>query len=307
MHVALFGGTGFVGSYVIDALLAAGHEPVLLVRPGSEHKIGCRDRCRVVNGDVDDRDAIAQTLDGCDAAIYLIGILREIPDSGVTFQALQHDGAVRVIDAARDKGTQRFLLMSANGADARSTPYQETKFQAEQHLRESGLAYTVFRPSVIFGDPRDRMEFCTQLRDEMIRPPIPAPDFFSGLLPWRGGFDMSPVHVKDVAAAFVRSLEVESTKGQTYPLGGPEALSWSEIIRRIAAACGRRKLILPAPAGVVHAAAALFDRFAFFPITRDQLTMLMQGNTADSTDIFKKLDIQPHRFDVDELAYLQSK
>lgn len=305
MQVALFGGTGFVGSYLVDALVAAGHRPSLLVRAGSEDRVRHADACRIVEGRIDAASAVEEALRGCDAAIYNIGILREYPSRGITFHGLQFEGARSAIDAAVRVGVDRFVLMSANGVEARSTPYQETKFRAEQHLATSGLAGTVFRPSVVFGDPRGRMEFCTQLARDMIRPPIPAPNFFTGWSPARGGFAMSPVHVEDVAAAFVRALEMADTVGGCYPLCGPEALPWPGIIRRIAAACGRRKLILPAPVAPIRLLAALLDRFEFFPVTRDQLTMLVQGNSGDSGAVFRLLDIQPRKFVVDELDYLR--
>jgi NADH dehydrogenase len=304
MRVALFGGTGFVGSYIVDALLAAGHQPSLLVRDGSAGKISNPQACRLVNGGIGDAAAVRSLVEGCDAVIYNIGILREYPSQGITFRALQYDGARTAIDAAGQAGIKRFLLMSANGVEARLTAYQETKFQAEQYLAQSALDGTVFRPSVVFGDPRGRMEFCTQLADQMIRPPLPAPNFFTGWSPSRGGFSMSPVFVGDVAQAFVRALVKPETVGGCYPLCGPEALPWPEIIRRIAAACGRRKIILPAPVAPIKMVAALLDRFDFFPVTRDQLTMLVEGNTGDSAGIFGMLNIAAQRFDPQALSYL---
>lgn len=306
MRVAIFGGTGFVGSYIVEALLDAGHEPVLLVRPGSERKVPNADRCRLVPGDVDNAAAIVAALRSCDAAIWLIGILRERPAEGITFRALQFEAACRVIDAAVAQSVPRFLLMSANGVAADGTPYQRSKHQAEQHLAASGLMGTVFRPSVVFGNPHGRMEFCTQLRDQMIRPPLPAPAFFSGLSPSQGSFAMSPVFVEDVAAAFVRSLETPEAIGATWELGGPEALRWPEILRRIARACGRNKLILPVPVLPLRLAASVLDRFTFFPVTRDQLTMLLQGNVVDSREAFEKLRITPAQFSGEQLAYLAS-
>jgi len=305
MRIAIFGGTGFVGSYLVDALVAAGHHLAVLVRPGSEDKVRHRERVRIVNGDISDPDAVSGTLEHCDAAIYNIGIIREFPSKGVTFRAMQYEGAMRAIEAADDGSVNRFLLMSANGVKPDGTPYQETKYLAERFLAQSEMQYTIFRPSVVFGDPRGRMEFCTQLRDDMIRPPIPAPNFFTGSSPSRGGFSMSPVHVLDVAQAFARALEDESTFGKTHVLCGPEALRWPEIIRRIARACGRRKTIIPVPAGPMRAAAGMLDRFESFPLTRDQLTMLLEGNTGDSSEIFAAMRIRPHRFDQENLAYLK--
>jgi NADH dehydrogenase len=149
------------------------------------------------------------------------------------------------------------------------------------------------------------MEFCTQLRDQMIRPPLPAPAFFTGLSPTRGSFSMSPVFVEDVAAAFVRSLEHAGSIGATWELGGPDTLIWPEIIRRIASACDRRKLIVPVPLLPLRLAASVLDRFDFFPVTRDQLTMLAQGNVVTSHAGFETLNITPAHFSGERLAYLQ--
>ena len=307
VRTAIFGGTGFVGSYLVDALLEAGHEPSLLIRPGSEKKLRHADRCRLTVGEIDDVAAIARTLEGCGAAIYLIGILREQPARGITFKAMQYEGARRVIDAAKSRHVERFLLMSANGVKPDGTGYQRSKFEAERYLESSGLRGTVMRPTVIFGDPRGRTEFATQLRDQMIRAPIPAPAFFCGLSPTRGTFSMTPVFVEDIASAFQRSLDNDATVGRTLHLGGSEELSWPTIIRRVAEASGRRKLILPVPASAVHVAAALLDRFSFFPLTRDQLTMLMQGNAVPETDDFALLGIRPAAMTVDRLAYLRNR
>jgi len=305
MRVALFGGTGFIGSYVVDALLAAGHDPVLLVRPGSEHKVRQADRCRLVPGDVGHAAALASVLKSCDAAVFLIGILREQPLKGITFEALQYEAACRVIDAASAQGVGRLLLMSANGVSVDGTAYETTKYRAERHLAASGLDGTVFRPSVVFGDPRGRMEFCTRLRDQMVRPPLPAPAFFTGISPRRGTFSMTPVHVRDVAAAFVGALDAHETVGETCALGGPETLEWPEILRRIATASGRRKLIVPVPVLPLKLAATLLDRFPFFPVTRDQLDMLVAGNVVTSRRAFERLGIKPAAFSLAELSYLR--
>jgi NADH dehydrogenase len=306
MRTAIFGGTGFVGSYLVDALLAAGHEPSLLIRPGSEKKLRHAERCRLTIGEIDDGAAIARTLEGCAAAIYLIGILREDPAKGITFKAMQYEGARRVIDAAKSRRVERFLLMSANGVKPDGTGYQRSKFEAERYLESSGLRGTVLRPTVIFGDPRGRIEFATQLRDQMIRPPIPAPAFFSGLSPRRGTFSMTPVFVEDVARAIQRSLDNDATVGRTLHLGGSEELPWPAIIRRIAEASGRRKLVIPVPATAVHFAATLLDRFRFFPLTRDQLAMLMEGNTVPTTSDFELLGLRPAAMTVERLAYLRN-
>jgi uncharacterized protein YbjT (DUF2867 family) len=305
MKVAIFGGTGFVGGYIIDELVAQGHQPRVLVRGGSEHKLRQAEACVPVSGDIGDEDALRETLSGVETAIYLIGILRERPDLGVTFEALQYEGARRVIDLAQELGVGRVLLMSANGVKPDGTAYQRTKFRAEDYLRDSRLEWTIFRPSVVFGDPRGRMEFATQLYRDVIRSPLPAPLFHEGLLPFgAGSFRLSPVHASDVAAAFVRSLELPAAAGQVYRLCGPDALEWRTILEIIAAAGGRRKLYLPAPAWAVNTVAGMLERFAFFPVTRDQISMLLEGNACAPADLREGLGIEPTPFNQETLRYL---
>jgi len=305
MRVGLFGGTGFVGSYLVDELLARGHRPRLLVRPGSAARVGRG--CETVSGSVEDDEAVRGTVEGCEAVAFNIGILREFPDQGVTFEALQHRAAVRAMEAAGAAGVRRFLLMSANGAKPDGTPYQRTKYRAEEHLRGTDLEWTIFRPSVIFGDPRGRSEFATRLREEVVAPPVPAPLFHPGLLPLNAGrFELQPVHVADVAGVFVRALETPGATRRTYVLCGPKALSWAHIIQVIARASGkRRKLVFPVPALAVKAAAAPLERFEFSPVTRDQITMLLEGNTGDSSEVFREFGIAPTPFDEASLAYLK--
>lgn len=309
MNVSLIGGTGFVGTHLVEHLIAAGHRPRLLVRPPA--RSGGRDRpawlsaCETVSGEVGEAGAIAECLAGCDAAVYLVGILREEPARGITFEALQFRGAARTIAAAQAAGVGRFLLMSATGAKPEGTPYQRTKFLAEEALKGSGLDWTIFRPSVIFGDPRGTMEFCTRLKRDIIDSPLPAPLFYPGLLPLNAGaFELAPVAVDDVAAAFCHALTHAETFGQTYELCGPRAHSWREILTTIAAACGKTKLMLPAPALAVQAVAAVLDRFPWFPITRDQIAMLLEGNRCEGGNGLERLGLVPTPFDAAALAYL---
>ena len=306
MRVALFGGTGFVGSYLVDAMIAAGMQPALLVRPGHAGKVRHPAECVTLEGDIADMGAVNSLLSQADAAIYNIGILRESPGRGVTFDELHNKAARRVMDAAAQLGVKRFLLMSANGVRPDGTAYQRSKALAEQHLRSTDLDWTIFRPSVIFGAPRGRMEFATQLQRDIIGSHLPAPLFYPGLLPFGAGrFELSPVHVEDVASAFVTALQRPDTIGQTIALGGPSALSWRQILETLAEVAGRRKLMLPVPALSISMAAAILDRFEDFPITRDQLKMLLEGNVCDSSGL-TELGITARPFDTSNLLYLNN-
>jgi len=308
MKVAVFGGTGFVGSYLIDELIASDHIPRVLVRPGSEEKLMQADKCEPVHGDISDKIAIGDTLAGTEAAIYNIGIIKQFPRNGITYEDLQFDGARNCMDQCKELGIDRFILMSANGVRPDGTGYQKTKWLAEQYLMNTDLKWTIFRPSLIFGDPRgsNRPEFCTQLKKDLIRPPIPAPLFHDGIVPVDAGrFSMSPIHVKDVASIFVGSLASEDTASKIFELGGPHTLGWKEIIKTVAKGSGKNKWTIPAPAIFIRSIAALFDRFSWFPITRDQLTMLMEGNTCETSDLFTKFRAVPILFTAEELSYLK--
>ena len=296
MRVAVIGGTGFVGSYLVDALADAGHEIRLLVRPGSEHKL--LRKTQTVSGDVSSPEALNTALEGGDAVIYCVGLLREFPRRGITFETTQYQGVVDTVAAAKNTGVKRMLLMSAIGVKEPGTKYQSTKRRAEAHAFESGLDVTVLRPSVIFGDPRGTMEFATQLHRDMVRPPMPAVNF--------AGVEMSPLHVEDVAAAFVAALEDDGTIGKTLELAGPEVLSWSDMLQRVAKAAGKSKLMLPMPLWLMKVGATLFDWLPFYPVTRDQLIMLEEGNTGSSEVLEQLIARQARSFSVTELRYLAS-
>lgn len=297
MQVGIIGGTGFVGSYLVDALLADGHDVSVLVRSGSDHKVRRTDEVRVVSGELESPASLAAVLDGCDAVIYNVGLIREFPRRGITFEQTQYQGVVDTVAAAKAAGVRRMLLMSAIGVKDPGTRYQATKRRAEVHALESGLDVTVLRPSVIFGDPRGTMEFATQLFDDMIDLPFPAVEF--------PGVYMSPVHVVDVAEAFSAALRDDDTVGRIIELAGPEKLDWREIVQRIAAATGRRKWIFTMPLWVMRVGATLFGWLPFYPVTRDQLTMLEEGNTgtADALESLIGRDAQP--LSPGSLSYLE--
>ena len=305
MKVALFGGTGFVGSYITRELVREGFIPKVLVQSGSLSKINSP--CEVVKGDIQNKNAILETMQGAEAVIYTIGIIREFPKKGVTFKELHLNGLKRCLELALKIGVKRFILMSANGVRPDGTAYQRTKWQADEALKESGLNWTIFRPSLIFGDPggEGRPEFCTQIRDDMLSLPFPAPLFYNGLLPFNAGsFSMSPIHVKNVAEFFVKSIKLKVCEKNIFDLGGPEALTWKEIIHQIALASGKRTWKIPAPVAVIKIAASILDRFKWFPVTRDQLTMLMEGNTV-STNYFDDFSINSIKFSMENLEYLK--
>ena len=319
MKVALIGGTGYVGSYICDELIANDHTPRILVREGSESKVIAPKKCKLIKGDISDESSIRELIKGSDVVIYLVAVIREFPKRGITNDKLQFRGSELAANIASELGVKRFLLMSALGAsaDIDASNYQKAKHLSEQAVKNTDLDWTIIRPSSLFGDPRgnDRPEFCKALKEDMLEIipsfpnslPFPAPSFFEGLIPVNAGeFSFSMIHVKDVAKIFVKLISDKNQFGKTISLGGNEDFTWNHIIKNIAAASNKKVLMAPAPISIVMAAASLLDWWSGFPVTRDQLKDLVKGSTCNSEDIFKKYEISPIPFNKENLSYLAS-
>ncbi len=307
MRIAIFGGTGFVGFHLIEFLSEKNIKINALVRSGSEHKILKNNNITNVSGDIKTGSAITKTIRDCDYVIYNIGILKESLETGSTFKGMQYQGLVDVIDHCSEMEIKKFILMSANGIEKNVTDYQRTKLAAENYLMQSGLNYTIFRPSVIFGNPKGRMEFATQLLNEMIIPPIPAVNFFSSLNPKLNSVMMSPVHVNDVVEAIYTALNSDITNDKTYNLGGPNELSWIEIIKTIMTVTKKEKLVIPMPIIIMKIVTQLFSWIPFLPVTNDQIIMLEQGNTASPSDLEELIKRNLRPFDINNLSYLTKR
>ncbi len=295
MRVLVTGGSGFVGNWVVAELLARGHQVRALLRPGSEKKLKAAEQVEVVPGEVMSPETVARAAAGCEAAIHLVGIIREFPGRGITFERLHYEATVTVLEAARAAGVWRYLQMSALGArPAPADPYHTTNHRADEYVRLSGLAYTIFRPSVIYGPEDQSLNlFARQLRSFPVYPVIGD-----------GRYELQPVPVWTVAQAFARALELPDTENRLYEVGGPEPLTFNEIIDTLAAVLGRRVVKIHLPVWTMRLAAGMFGRFAWFPLTSGQLRMLLEGNTCDPTDFYRDFGLVPISFQEGLARYL---
>ncbi len=263
MRVVLIGGTGFLGTHVARALLAAGHEVWALSRRGR----GPLQEVRYLKGDAARNQGLAEAVTGTDAVFYLAGIIREGEQS---FEAVHVEGVRSVVAAMREAGVRRLLHVSALGARRGTrSRYFETKAKGEAIVRESGLEWTIFRPSLVFGEGD---EFFGKILKGLVRMPLPfIPLVGSGDYPFR------PVWAGDVAEAMVQSLRKPETIGEAYDLVGPREYTYRELVLLVRDALCSRKPLLSLPVGFF----ALLARLPGAPITRDQLYMLLMGNTGD--------------------------
>ena len=279
MNVLVTGGTGFVGHAVLAKLREADHAVCALVRnPTSPRaaELTARFGAELVAGDVLEADSIQSALPGCEAVIHLVGIIGEVGRN--TFESAHTVATQNVVRAAEQAGVNRYVHMSALGTrpDAASR-YHQTKWAAEQAVRGSRLAWTIFRPSLIYGAGDHFVNLFANLAR------------WSPILPVMGSGrgKLQPVSVEVVAAAFVGALSELRAIGQTYDLCGPDRLSFLEVLDTILSVMRRRRLKLrvPLPMARVQATALefvfprLFGRAA--PLNRDQLIMLAEDNVGD--------------------------
>jgi uncharacterized protein YbjT (DUF2867 family) len=301
MKIFLTGGTGFVGSAVLEQLLQAGHTVRCLVRSGSQRKLHFppekRSRIEIALGDVTQPELLKSLIAGCDAVVHLVGIIREVPRAGVTFEKIHYDGTRNVVDAAQSAGTKRFVHVSALGTRPNApSRYHQTKYRAEEYLKASGLRYTIFRPSIMFGG---RDKFVNLLRC-FIFPCAPV------FIPGNGKSRLQPIAVEDVALAVTKALTIEKTENQIYEVGGPQQFTFDELIDAIAGVKGVRCYVkVHMPLVLLKPAVRLLERFSFFPLSSDQLVMLTEDNVCDGSAFFRDLEITPTPFREGIARYLR--
>ncbi|NGZ28014.1 MAG: NAD(P)H-binding protein, partial [Magnetococcales bacterium] len=204
-----------------------------------------------------------------------------------TFTGVHAQGVRNLVTAAQKAGVQRFVHMSALGTRPHAkSQYHQSKWQGEEAVRQSGLSYTIFRPSVIFG-PRD--EFVNQLA-KMIRYSPIAPILGDGKA------RMQPIWVEDVVRCFAESLKNPLTHGQLYELGGPHQLTFREVIAAIVNAMGRKRWMVSLPFPFLQLEAALLEKLPNPPLTRDQLIMAREDNICDNRLMRQTFGFEPRSF-----------
>jgi len=287
MKIFVTGGTGFVGNEVVRQLIDQGHEVAALVRSGSESKLSLAnsDQVTIHPGDVTEPDSLPQAMQGCDAVIHLVGIIREFPEKGVTFERLHVEGSRNVIEAASTQGVVRYLHMSANGArQDGNTGYHQTKWQAEQLLREAALDWTIFRPSLIFGRGGEFVEMLAGLIRKLPVVPVIGD----------GQYRIQPVSVHQVAETYVKALTLPESIGQVYHPGGSESYTYDELLDLTGKALGKDKVHkIHQPVSMVKPFVKLLEGHEKFPLTQDQMTMLLEGNECDIQNWAETFSIQP--------------
>ena len=271
-RILLTGGTGYVGSNIRAAL--AGKQLRLLVRDKAEAASLASETVDVVEGDITDPATLRGIVDGCDTVINLVAIIEE--SGKAIFDLINRQGTENIVnEAKRVGGVRHFIQMSALGAD--NNPrygYMQTKWQAEQAVKSSGIPWTIFRPSIIFGPGDGFINVLAGLvRSFPIIPVVGA-----------GQSKFQPVAVGEVAEAFARAVEDPSTIGQTYELGGGKIYTYEGLLDAIAAKLGKKKRKARVPVGLMMPVVKIskpLPKALRPPVTEEQLKMLSLDNCTE--------------------------
>ena len=283
MLVLVTGATGFVGRRVVAELLEHHHQVRCYVHtPGRERLFDNRS-VEVRYGGVSDPDALAEAFHGVEAVVHLVGIIRQ--SRRRTFDLVNRQGTADVVGAAKASGVKHLVQLSAIGAgDDRGYPYLFSKWRAEQEVINSGLPYTILRSPIMFGEGD---EFLNALA-AMVRVFPLVPVVGSG----RNRFQ--PIAVEDVARCVALSLDRGSLRDRTVEIGGPDQLTYNQIVDVVAWTMGKRRLRLHVPVWMMYLAAMGMQLVQPRPpVTTDQLKMLAIRNVAEPGVVDQEFGFTP--------------
>ena len=278
MKVLVAGGTGFIGSYLCRALADGGHEVTALSRSPGDAPEGVAS----ATGDVTDYDSIAGAVEGQDAVVNLVALspLFEPKGGNVMHDRIHRGGTRNLVRAAEDGGVERFVQLSALGADADGdTAYIRAKGEAEAIVRDSGLDWTIFRPSVVFGEGGEFVSFTKRLKG-MFAPGVPLYP-----LPGGGKTRFQPIHVEDLVPMLVAALEDDEHVGETYEVGGPETLTLRQVTDLVYEAENKGVTIVPLPMPLARIGLGVLGAVPGFPMGSDQYRSLKFDNTTADNDV----------------------
>ena len=286
MKIAITGGTGFVGNHLADRLISEGHEVVLLAR-----------RPRATQGfvasDLSDVAQLTEAFAGCDAVAHCAGINREIGDQ--TYQRVHVEGTRNVVEAAKAAGAGKIVLMSFLRARPNcNSPYHESKWQAEEIVRASGLDYTIIKAGVVYGRGDHMLDHLSHALHTF---PVFA---LVGL----EEKTVRPLAIDDLVLVMRAGLVDRRLKRQTVALLGAEEIFLSEAVRRVAEVVGKQPLMFPLPVWCHQVMALGFELTMKVPLTSlAQIRILSEGVVEPATPVTPvPYDLIPtRRFTADQI------
>lgn len=293
--IVVTGASGYVGSHITHQLVQQGYKVRAMVRSRAKAEQEGRLQdipVEVVEGDVNDLTSLHRAFDSADAIIHTVAIAIEKGD--LTYEKINYEGTVNVVDIAKSLGIQRLVNLSQLGADSK-LPYRflASKGRAQEYVASSGLDWTAFRPSVIWG-PED--EFANTFARLVPITPIIFP------IVGDENSKFQPVWVDDVAVSIVKSISMPETIGKEYELGGPEVLSLEEIERRTLEAMDRKRKMIHFPLGLIKSVVSAMEFvLPAPPVTRSLLELLQVSNVTTNNAIALFVP-EPRSFTAENIA-----
>jgi uncharacterized protein YbjT (DUF2867 family) len=274
-QIAVLGGSGFIGRYVVKRLAGRGEVLAVGGRRASEAGFlklkGEVGQVGLVNIAIDDEAVLPAFLEGKDALINCVGILQE--HGRQSFDLVHHTAPARLARLAREAGVERLVHISAIGADPRSSSaYARSKAAGEQAVKDAFPTATILRPSIVFGPEDDFFNRFAALAT------------ISPFVPLIGGGEtrFQPVYVGDVADAVIRALDDPAAVGRTYELGGPKVYTFRGLMEAMLAEIKRRRVFIDLPFGLATLQARVMSILPNPPLTPDQVEMLKRDNVVSS-------------------------
>ena len=299
--VALAGGSGFIGRAIARRVIAGGGIKVRVLTRNPESARARLDIHGVefVAADISQPASLKDALKDVSTivdAIQFDGYPVENPRRGLTFERIDYGGTVALIAAAKQAGVGQFIYISGAAADENSThPAFRAKGRAERAIRESGLAYTIFRPSLVYG-PEDKVV------NGLVRAIRFAPIFG---VPGTGRQKVQPVLVDDLAACVMLAVSGRGRNG-TYDVGGPDLMTFDEMMRIIMDASGHRRPLFHIPENIMRGVGGLLEILPRPPLSRDAVTFVTADNACDIKPLVAEfgINLTPARVG---MAYLGKK
>jgi NADH dehydrogenase len=303
--VLVTGAAGFVGRHAIPPLIEAGHSVVALVRTGdaAESVVGRlpaaqRQAVETRIGDLTRPETLGPAMAGVDAVVHLVAIPRDF-NHGADLRLVNTEGTRALVAAMKGAGVGRLVHMGAMGVvDDPTLHYASSKAKAEALVRESGLEWTILKPSLQFGEGDGFFNIIASLV-RMSPGIVPVPG--------NGSARFQPIHVDDVATVVVKALADSATVGGAFELGGPRYWTYREITREVLTALGKRRAIVPMPVALIRLVAGTAELVHIpFPVATDQLRQLRLDNIGPLDVIPSQFGFQPRPME-GALGYLRAK
>ena len=287
MKIAITGATGFVGSHLTTRLVSEGHEVVRLAR---RSRSGDAD---IVVSCLDDVNQLTEAFAGCHAVAHCAGINREVGDQ--TYERVHVEGTRNVVEAAKAAGVEKIVLMSFLRARPDcGSPYHESKWQAEEIVRDSGLDYTILKAGVIYGRGDHMLDHLSHALHTF-------PIF--GLVGFKEK-SIRPLAIEDLVHVMRAALIDRRLKRQTVAVLGPEEIYLSEAVRRVAEVVGKQPLMFPLPVVCHLSMASFFEWTMKIPLTSlAQVRILSEGVVEPGSPVVPlPYDLVPtRRFTTDQI------